>query len=188
MKRDYTKAYKKKLIQEIVFKEKNPEINKLIGLAGPNITDYLHFCKSHGIKQAEIYENAYTNIIYQMQDFKPPISTMVMYQDIYEANLVQDVVYDLDFCCTIRNAEKHIKKFKDVPNIVTLSLRGISLKETIKRFCKTISKLKPEIIFDVASNKDYKHHIIKYDHSTFQKTFKLFQYRDTSPMLIISNF
>jgi len=110
-KTDYSKAHNKKLVQQIVFDDfKRRGINKLIGLAGPNITDYLSFVKSKGIKHAEVYERDYVNLIYQMADFKPPIKTVVKYQDIYTADLYQDVLYDLDFCCTIKNAAPHIQR------------------------------------------------------------------------------
>ncbi len=56
-KLDYSKAYRKKLVQQVVFDDfKERGITKLVGLAGPNITDYLSFVKSKGIKQAEVYE------------------------------------------------------------------------------------------------------------------------------------
>lgn len=181
-KTDYSKSYKKKIVQQIVFSDmKQRGMSRLIGLAGPNITDYLSFAKSMGIKQAEVYERDYVNLIYQMQDFKPPIATTVKYQDIYTADLYQDVLYDLDFCCTIKNAEYHIKKFKNNA-IITLSLRGVGLKPTVKRFCKLVSKLKPTITFDVKVTDAYKQHTVFFDKL---QSYTLFEYRDTSPMLTI---
>ena len=39
---DYSKSTNKKVVQEIVFNHiKNKGINNLVGLAGPNISDYL---------------------------------------------------------------------------------------------------------------------------------------------------
>jgi hypothetical protein len=181
-KTDYSKSYKKKVVQQIVFSDmKQRGLSRLVGLAGPNITDYLSFAKQMGIKQAEVYERDYVNLIYQMHDFKPPIKTTVKYQDVYAADVYQDVLYDLDFCCTIKNAEDHIKKFKSNA-IITLALRGIGLKPTIKRFCKIVSKLKPEIKLNVAVTNSYKQHIINFAN---EQSYTLFEYRDTSPMLTI---
>jgi len=182
-KTDYSRSYKKKFVQKIVFSDlKQQGMSKLVGLAGPNITDYLSFVKDMGIKQAEVYENDYVNMLYQMQNFKPPIKTTVKYQDIYTADLYQDVLYDLDFCCTIKNAEHHIKKFKDNVSVITLALRGVGLKQTIKRFCKAVSKLKPEITLNVNVTDAYKEHRIYFDRN---QSYTLFEYRDTTSMLTI---
>jgi len=181
-KTDYSKSYKKKVVQQMVFSDmKQRGLNRLIGLAGPNITDYLSFAKSMGIKQAEVYERDYVNLIYQMQDFKPPISTTVKYQDIYTADVYQNVLYDLDFCCTIKYAEPHIKKFKNNA-IITLALRGVGFKETLKKFCKIVSKLKPVITLNVNVTDAYKQHVVYFDDN---QSYTLFEYRDTSPMLTI---
>lgn len=180
-KLDYTKAYRKKLVQNIVFNDlKKKGITKLVGLAGPNITDYLSFVKSKGIKQAEVYERDYINLIYQMQDFKPPIKTIVKYQDILNADIQEGVIYDLDFCCTIKNAEKHIKKFKNNA-VVTLALRSIGLIPTLKKFCKLVSKLKPEIKLNFEITPNYKVHLLDFG----EKSYTVYQYFDTTPMCII---
>ena len=180
-KTNYSNSYRKKIVQQIVFDNfKQRGMTKLVGLAGPNITDYLSFVKSKGIKQAEVYERDYVNLIYQMQDFKPPIKTVVKYQDIYAADLHQDVIYDLDFCCTIKNAEEHIKKFKNNA-IITLALRGVGLMPTLKRFCKLVSDYKPEISLNIFENNNYKMHMLH----LVNKTYMVYQYRDTAPMIVI---
>jgi len=186
MKLDYSQSYKKKQVQKVVFSEaKQLGIKKLIGLAGPNITDYLSFVKSKGFKQAEVYEIDFTSMLYQMRDFQPPIQTKVLYQDIYHAPVYQDVIYDLDFCCTIKYASPHIKKFRDNKSIITLALRGVGLKETIKSFCKLVSKLKPDIKLNVLVNDNYKKHIIIFNEDVI---YTLYEYRDTTQMLTIINF
>ena len=183
MKSDYTHSFKKKIVQSIVFSDiKQQGFQKLIGLAGPNITEYLHFAKKQGIKQAEVYEKDFAHMLYQMNSFKPPIKTSVLYQDIYYAPVYQDVVYDLDFCCTIKNAAHHIKKFKDVTSIITLSIRGVGLIFTIKKFCKIISKMKPKINLNIEVTSAYKKHNICFEGG---KSYTLYEYRDTSPMLTI---
>ena len=181
MKIDYTKAYKKKVVQQIVFDDfKQRGMTKLVGLAGPNITDYLSFVKSKGIKSAEIYENNYGNLLYQMQNFKSPIQTTINYQDVYFANDEQHVIYDLDFCCSIKNAAPHIKKFKKNA-IVTLALRGIGLMPTLKQFCKLVSKLKPEFELNVEVTSNFKRHLVHLGN----QSYTAYQYSDTTPMVLI---
>lgn len=180
---DYTNSYRKKEVQKLVYQDiKKQGFTKLIGLAGPNINSYLQFVKQYGIKQAEVYENEYVNMLYQMRDFQPPIKTTVNYQDIYYAPVYQDVLYDLDFTCTIKNADLHLKKFKHAKAIITLSLRGVGVKETIKKFCKIISNLKPEIKYNVLVTPVYKKHTITFDAKT---SYSVYVYKDTSSMLTI---
>jgi hypothetical protein len=180
-KLDYSQARNKKLVQQVVFDEfKERGITKLVGLAGPNITDYLSFVKSKGIKQAEVYERDYVNLIYQMADFKPPIKTTVLYQDIYYAGVQDNVIYDLDFCCTIKNAEPHLRKFKKNA-IVTLALRKIGLMPTLKKFCKIVSDLKPDIKLNIQVNSNYKVHLLDFG----KYSYTVYQYHDTTPMCLI---
>lgn len=186
-KLDYSQSYRKKEVQNIVFSEAKQTLGykKLIGLAGPNITDYLSFVKKMGIKEAEVYENNYTHMLYQMGNFKPPINTTVKFQDVYSAPLYQDVIYDLDFCCTIINAHKHIRKFNKSKSVITLSLRGVGLMPTIKKFCKLVRNIgKPIIKLNVLITPNYKKHIINYENAMYT----LYEYRDTSSMLTIINF
>lgn len=182
MKVDYSKAYRKKLVQKVVFDDfKQRGFTKLIGLAGPNISDYLSFAKSKGIKQAEVYERDHVNLIYQMQDFKPVIKTIVKFQDVYNADVRDDVIYDLDFCCTIKNAVPHIRKFKKNA-IITLALRKIGLMPTLKKFSKIVSKVKPDIQLNVEINKNYKVHLLHFGKTI---SYTAYQYFDTTPMLLI---
>lgn len=180
-KTDYSKSYRKKLVQQIVFDDfKQRGMTKLVGLAGPNITDYLTFVKSKGIKQAEVYERDFVNLIHQMADFKPPIKTKVLYQDILHADLQQDVIYDLDFCCTINSAEPHIKKFKNNA-IFTLALRGVGLMPTLERFCKLVSKIKSDIHINVHQTDNFKMHLLYFG----KQSYTVYHYCDTSPMVVI---
>jgi hypothetical protein len=180
-KTDYSKSYKKKLVQQIVFDDfKQRGMNKLVGLAGPNITDYLSFVKSKGIKQAEVYERDFVNLIYQMQDFKPPIKTTVKYQDILNADVQESVIYDLDFCCTINSVEPHIKKFKKNA-IFTLALRGVGLIPTLQRFCKIVSEFKFDIQLNVHQTPNFKMHVLHFG----KESYTVYQYCDTSPMIVI---
>jgi hypothetical protein len=181
MKIDYSNATNKKVVQQIVFNDfKQRGMSKLIGLAGPNITDYLSFVKSKGIKEVQVYERDYSNLIYQMANFRPSIKTTVHYQDIYYAGVQDDVIYDLDFCCTIKNAEPHLKRFrKNV--IVTLALRKIGLMPTLKKFCKIVSNITPTIELNVCVTNNFKMHLLHLG----KQSYTAYQYFDTTPMCII---
>jgi hypothetical protein len=180
-KLDYSKSYRKKLVQQIVFDDfKERGMSRLIGLAGPNITDYLSFAKSKGIKQAEIYERDYVNLIMQMQDFRPPIKTTVKYQDILNADVQEGVIYDLDFCCTVYGAEEHVKKFKKNA-IFTFALRGVGLMPTLQKFCNLVSELKSDIQLNVNQTPNFKMHILHFK----KLSYSVYHYCDTSPMVVI---
>ena len=180
-KTDYTKSHNKKLVQEIVFNHiKKKGINNLVGLAGPNISDYLSFVKSKGVKRAEIYERDPVNLLYQMRDFNPSIKTTVLYQDIYAAGLYQNTVYDLDFTCCINEAAPHIRKFKE-NSIITISIRPIGFENTIQKFCSLISRLTPKVLLNKVVTEFYKLHTIEWE----DQSYSLYEYRDTTPMLTI---
>ena len=115
-----------------------------------------------------------------MKNFKPPIETTVLYQDVYHADVYQDVIYDLDFCCSIKNAAPHIKKFKSNA-IVTLALRKVGLMFTLKKFCKLISKVKPIIKLNVEVNSNFKKHILVLG----KQSYTAYQYYDTTSMVLI---
>ena len=111
-KLDYTKAYRKKIIQDLVFDDfKSRGLSKIIGLAGPNITDYLTFAKSKGIKQAEIYEKDSINLLYQIADFRPPIKTKVLYQD--KVNIMEAIANSGDI--TVTGDRKDVKVIRRYP-------------------------------------------------------------------------
>ena len=179
-KLDYSKSYRKKIVQQIVFNDlKQRGINKIVGLAGPNITDYLSFVKSKGFKTAEIYEYDAINLMQQLNNFQPVIQTRILYQDIYTAPLYQDAVYDLDFTCSLLNAKQHIKKFNKNA-VVTVSLRPLTLISSLKMFSKTISKLKSNIRLNVHKTKDYVLHLIEWQDG---RSYNVYQYADTCQML-----
>jgi hypothetical protein len=182
VKTTYESSFHKKVVQNIVFKDfKMRKFKKLIGLAGPNISSYLLFIKKMGIKQAHIYENNNEQIINQVLDFKPIIPTTVIFEDILNAPVKDDTIYDLDFCCSILNAREQIKKFKNNA-IITLSIRPFGLKKTINEFCKLISKNKTVINYNTKITNSYKMHLIILSN---KKIYECYQYRDSTSMLTI---
>lgn len=181
-KTSYTNSIKKKAVQEVVFRDAmKRKFRKVVGLAGPNITDYLSFLKGKGIKEAEIYEKDCRQLVNQFIDFSPIISTSVQFGDIISADSTdKKTLYDLDFCCTIKNAKQHIRKFKSNA-IITLAIRGVGLKSTVKQFCKLVSKEKPKVEWNKTSTTMYKVHTISFS----DQSYTCYQYRDTSCMLTI---
>jgi len=185
IKTDYSSAVRKKLVQSEVYRDiRKMGYNRVIGLAGPNITTYLQTMKERGIHSAEVYEFNRGQLLLQMKGFNPVIPTRVCFDDILEADAQQKkTLYDLDFCCSIRKAKEHIKKFGKSA-IITLALRPDSLMTTLKQFCKLIDKsAHPVIELDQAKMKDkgYKLHKLKINRSKYE----CYQYFDTFPMVTI---
>lgn len=182
-KNDYSESNKKKIVQKIVYKQAvaKQKITKLIGLAGPNISDYLSFIKSMGITIAHIYEKNPKQLLLQLMDYRSIIDARMQFNDILEATPNQeDTLYDLDFDCSIIVVRDHIKKF--IKNsIVTVAIRPIGLRKTISIYCELRGEAHPVIEYNVHINKNYKVHMV-----TGEKTsYTIYQYRDKSNMLTI---
>lgn len=185
IKTDYSNAVRKHLVQSEIYKDiKKQGYNRVIGLAGPNISMYLQAMKERGIHSAEVYEFNRGQLLRQIEDFNPVIRTRVCFDDILNAEAGhKKTLYDLDFCCSIRKAKEHIRKFGK-SSIITLALRPDSLKSTLKQFCKLIDKTAtPVIIYDTEKmkTKGYKLHIVKLNRLKYQ----CYQYFDTFPMVTI---
>lgn len=185
IKTDYSIAVRKKLVQSKVYSDiRKMGYKRVIGLAGPNISTYLKAMKERGIQSAEVYEFNRGQLLLQMKHFNPVIPTRVCFDDILYAEPQQEkTLYDLDFCCSIRKAKEHIKKFGK-SSIVTLALRPDSLMTTLKQFCKLIDKSAHSVIMLDASEmkeKGYKLHTIKINRTKYE----CYQYFDTFPMVTI---
>lgn len=187
-KNDYSLSFNKKAVQHTIFNQyKSQRFKKLVGLAGPNINDYFSFLKSKGIKQAEVYEYDISKLAIQLSKYQPVIKSEIKYQDIYHADPDRkDTVYDLDFCCSIRNAAKHVKKFT-CNVVVTLSIRPIGLKKTIKKFAKLVDgTLNPEFyLVEVVSAKTGSFKIYRLNTDT--RKYQCYIYKDSMPMLTIQS-
>jgi hypothetical protein len=183
MKTDYTTSHNKKIVQKIIYKRfKKKGIKNLIGLAGPNISNYLSFVKSMGIKMANIYEKNPTQLLLQILDYKFLMRTSVKFEDIFQANPhLKDTVYDLDFDCSILHVKRHIKRFVNNA-IITLAIRPVGLELTLKMFSKLVSKHKATILYNVKTTDNYKLHEIQFP----EKTYLCYQYKDKSNMLSLT--
>lgn len=186
MKSDYTLAKNKKAVQNDIFKRaQKKNFTKVVGLGGPNITQYLQFLKSYGIKQADIYENNRFHILLQISDFKPVITSKVYFEDILNAQENEEyTLYDMDFCCSVATVRDSVKKFKD-NSIFTFSIRPFTIESTINEFFKSMrNNAKPKITYNYKVNKQFKVHKIMWNGNRYF----CYIYKDTVPMMTLTQF
>lgn len=173
---DYSIHTEKRSIQDKVF----PLIKKnhIITLAGPNVKDYLS--KLPEMESIEIWENDGKVMLKQLLEIRDLDIKKVKYNfgDIYRADVDEDCFYDLDFCCTIKSAAEHVKKFKDCAFMITLSLRDCILPKTIDRFLKAVGE---EVISDIPHPQ---FNLLTTDKNEYIYT----TYCDSSPMVTIFKF
>lgn len=187
-KTDYSTSVNKRAVQNAIFNSLSHKFNKVIGLAGPNITDYLKFMKQNGVKSAEIYEKNISQLAIQMNDFVPVIASKIQFGDIIQAKSHQPkTLYDLDFCCSINNAYQHIQKFSDDASIITLSIRPVGFMHTLLKFSQLIDSESSPIIEFLGS---VEHNLGKYrtyNLTTGAKKYKCYLYKDSVPMVTIQS-
>lgn len=175
LRTSYKDAKKKHLIREFILQRF--EFEKIVGLAGPDIEEYLDYLHKKGAKEFEIYEHNSEILAIQnakLQDI-PFDNVKVINNDILCADSnTPKTFYDLDFCDSVKYLQEHIAKFTD-NFIMTFSTR-IGIDYTIKTFFeakKEIIKYAQEIhdefpytIFTTESGNDY----------------LFIRYKDTAPM------
>ena len=172
-KASYKEAKNKKATREFVFSHyKQP---KIVGLAGPDINEYLAYLESKGCKEFEIYENNSQVALQQLSKIRSKSKIALICGDILKANPEKEnVLFDLDFCASVRFLKEHIAKFKS-NFIMTFSTR-IGLKETIDTFFKA----RREKVLDSVDYQSPMPHTI---YTTKQGNKYLFiKYWDTSAM------
>lgn len=126
----YKNAEKKKIVREFLFSYF--QYNKILGLAGPDINEYIQWCKAKGYDDFEVWENELAVTMKQLSKVKYPVR--YKFGNILNATPEDDVLLDLDYCVSIRYMKEHIRKFKN-NFIMTFSTR-IGVKETINSFFK----------------------------------------------------
>ena len=153
------------------------ELYKIVGLAGPQIQDYIDFCKSKGFNEFEIYEMDTITAIHQLSKLNDKVTLKLGDIINAEANL-PGTLYDLDYCVTGRYMTQHMAKFKH-RFIMTFSVRGVSIKETMDRFFKA----RDEKVIGV----DYPRYpfpaVMYY---TNKGQYLQLSYKDTSPMMCLA--
>lgn len=177
MKVSYKNSSNKKELRSKII----PKGNKIIGLAGPDFTDYVEFLKEKGYNNIRVWENNPKTLLSQIS-YMPTINHPVHLNkgDIYEAPVEKNTIYDLDFCCQMKSIEKHVKKFQNSKYILTVS------EMRIKRYSSI------PIFFSYLDERVTSHSILEDNSQLFvtnkQHSYHAWAYSDTSPMLMIKNF
>ena len=175
-KRSYKQADKKKAVREFLFS--NFLNRKIVGLAGPDINDYIKWCKSKGYTEIEIWENDMNVFISQLAILNTKAPVDMKFGDILYSPEDAHVLYDLDFCATIKTLKQHVKNFKN-NFIMTFSIRGVGFDKTVKQF---FSLRKEQIIKCVECTSPLKHLTI----NTAEGRYMAISYFDTTPMCCIA--
>jgi hypothetical protein len=129
-KSTYLNAEKKHAVREFLFSYF--QFNAIVGLAGPDINDYIKWCKKKGYDTFEIWEREPIVAMKQLTEVKYPVN--YKFGDILNTEFKENVLFDLDYCVSVRYMKEHLKKFKD-NFIMTFSTR-IGVQETIDKFFK----------------------------------------------------
>ncbi len=99
---------------------------QMTGLAGPNLDNYLDYCEKHMFKEVHVYEKDPEVLRYQvLNSQKQPTSHKL--GDINKALIKEDMLYDLDYCCTVSSVKDSIKRWKK-GFIMTFSRRRLGNK------------------------------------------------------------
>jgi hypothetical protein len=107
---------------------------KIVGLAGPDVEDYIKWCNSHDYTDIDVYEMNFQVMIHQIKTFGYVQPINIHYSDISKAPYKSGVFYDLDFCASVKCLEEAIYKFRR-HFMMTFSTR-IGIHETIDKFMK----------------------------------------------------
>ena len=128
IKETYVNSENKHAVREFLFN--HFEFNKIVGLAGPDINEYIQWCKKKNYNEFEIWENNPLMAMNQLSKVKHPVS--YKFGNIINTSIEENVLYDLDYCVSVRYMQDHIKKFKN-NFIMTFSTR-IGVQQTIDKF------------------------------------------------------
>jgi hypothetical protein len=156
-----------------LFKFKN-----VVGLVGPDINESLDKYKEFGFKSVTIYERDLETFIKQMQVVDNYNFNYVL-GDIFYANPdLEDTLYDLDYCVTVRYMPDHISKFKN--NFIMTFSKRISDEESMSTFFKARGE---KLIFEEPRKHPVPHKIL---HTNTGGEYVYISYRHTSNMFCIA--
>lgn len=137
---DYDLHEEKRAIQDMIF----PLVKqrKVITLAGPNLLSYIEKLPI-AVRHIEIWEKEPKIMMLQLPQLKE-VGRKVTYVfgDIIKASVESDAFYDLDFCCSISTARRHIEKFENCAYSLTLSIRPVGTQRTLSSFLDIIEERK----------------------------------------------
>ena len=171
-KKTYINSSNKHAVREFLIQRF--QFESVVGLAGPDINEYLTYLESKGCKQFEIYENNSQVALQQLSKIRSKSKIALICGDIIKANSdKENVLFDLDFCASVRFLKDHIAKFKK-NFIMTFSYR-IGLQETIDTFFKA---RRERVLFSVDHLSPIPHTIYR----TKKGQYLFIKYFDTSAM------
>jgi hypothetical protein len=156
-----------------LFKFKN-----IVGLVGPDINECLDKYINYGFKNITVYERDVATFIKQMQvvvnyDFNYVLG------DVFHANAdLEDTLYDLDYCVTVRYMTDHIAKF--TKNFIMTFSKRISDEESISTFFEARGE---KLIFEEPRKHPIPHTIL---HANNGSEYVYVSYRHTSNMFCIA--
>jgi len=178
-KETYEHAINKKQVREFMFSLFAKQyFRKIVGLPGPDINNSISFYKSKGYDFYEFFEMDIDTVMKQLTEIKTPNTTLT-YGNIIDADASKkDVVYDLDYCVTVRHMAEHIKKFTH--NFIMTFSRRIGNEETIDEFFQAT---KEKIVSIVKKFAPIEYEIYKTDKGN---NYIYVKYRDTSAMCCIA--
>lgn len=171
------KLLKKREVRNFII-SKFKHCHSVVGLAGPNIKEYINWCHENNMKNIIIYENDKNTFLTQIKDNKLPAKIVCGSINQAEPDK-ENTFYDLDYCSTIRKVREYIPKFHKNYS-VTLSLRAIGAKKTIDQFFKS---MKETIIHSKSFELPVKHTVFT---TVKGETYIFTPYFDTSPMCSIT--
>ena len=150
----------------------------VVGLAGPDINQYIDRLTSEGCKQFEIYENDSQTFMSQVFKINKPVH--MVYGDILTADADRDdTLYDLDFCRSVTHLKPHIRKFqKNFMMTFSIRIKGGS-DSTTKIFFDSRNE-------SIISRTDITSPIVHTEYITTKGKYLFTQYYDTSPMCTIA--
>lgn len=184
IKSSYSESVNKKVVQNLIYNGIQNKFNHLIGLGGPDLPDYLKLAKKAGIRDAIIYEYNANQLLIQASKPNKTLPTKVIYGDIIRAQPQQiNTFYDLDFCCSVKSAIEHIKKFKDDSCVFTFSIRPLTFIDTISQYVEAISGRKRHKVFLTHQSAYYK----QYEIHLKDDVISVFTYKDSVPMIVFLN-
>lgn len=171
-KKTYIDSTNKKIVREFILQRF--QFESIVGLAGPDINDYLEYLQSKGCKQFEIYENNPMVAINQLATVKTDAKVSLILGDIYQADPNKpNTLFDLDYCASVRYLKDHIAKFKN--NFVMTFSTRIGVQETIDTFFES---RKERILKQIEQYSPLPHTIF----TTENGDYLFIKYFDTSAM------
>lgn len=135
MKATYYDSYNKKAVRENALSRYG--LSKIIGLPGPDIVRCVRDYQQHGFTDITLYENNKKVLLIQLPEIHRVQGVKYNFEDIINAPIRRDTVYDLDFCCHLSTVEKYVRKFHE-NFILTVSERGIVRFGSVGLFLRCI--------------------------------------------------